>query len=821
MSENTIEILSWMDSASTKTGFGVVSKNILSYLCNTGRYNIHQLAINYPPRFKNIDSIPWTQMSSKLLDPNEPYGKALFLRSIAENDYDIVWIMNDTYVVYDVVKDLDAIIKNKKSRGKKIPKIVYYYPVDCHVPEKASSMIKFADVPVCYNDYGRAETLKTIPEIESKLQQIPHGIDLSVFKPFSWETQQQLKSKFLGAQADKFLFLNVNRNSHRKQLARCIYAFSEFKKQVPRSILLLHTQAVDGTNSGPVIDLRVVVNDLGLSFEEDVLFPKIYEPSIAFPDETMNELYNAADCFITTHCFTGDTLVNTLTGYKKISDIDVGDNVLTHNGIYKSVHQVFKNKSPGFIYKIRLRNLGIPIRSTGNHPFLTIDKKEYKKLKYENKIPTPKWVNCEDLKSEDVLIYPIPSYCNVQDNSYVDMSCYVKNDYWEIDNNKITPNRTQDRDSKSINRFIDFADPDMARLLGYYISEGSLNKGNIQFSLNKEEDYIIDDIRNIINKHITTTYRELSVSESKKDKSVNVIFCCRLLGEVFKEFCGKDVYNKSIPQFLLKAEPAVKKELLRGLFRGDGTISNRCISYKTVSLDLILKIRDILFNLGVICSLYKDDNSKGYGNGYIYVIKIYNPLQIYSSNLFDNEGLLELRRKQNNQYIYLKDEFAYIPITSIESEIYEDYVYNLGVEDDNSYVAGSCSVHNCGEGWGLSVSESMAAGTPVIAPSNTAMPQILGENSERGYLYPMKDYLFIDNSGLRPFGYTEDVVLEMFKVFRAGRKDKNPKVLLAREWAEKHSWIDICQQWDSLFQQVLQQPEDDILKVDDIEVERL
>lgn len=429
MSENTIKLLSWTDSASTKTGYGVVAKNILMYLYNTGRYDIHQLAINYPPRFKNIDGIPWTQISAKLLDPNEPYGKALFLRSVAENDYDIVWIMNDTYVVYDVVKDLENIIGNKKSRGKKIPKIVFYYPVDCHVPEKASSMIEFADTPVCYNDYGREETLKTIPGIGEKLFQIPHGIDLSVFFPKSWEEQQGLKKKFLGGQSDKFLFLNVNRNGHRKQLARCIYAFSEFKKQIPQSILLLHTQAVDGTNHGAVIDLRVVVKELGLSFEEDVLFPKVYEPSIAFPDEIMNELYNAADCFITT---------------------------------------------------------------------------------------------------------------------------------------------------------------------------------------------------------------------------------------------------------------------------------------------------------------------------------------------------------------------------------------------------------DLGEGWGIGQTEAMAAGTPVIAPNNTSRSQIFGEFSERGYLYPMKDYLFIENSGLRPFGYTEDVVLEMFKVYRAGRKDKNPKVQLARTWAEQHDWENICTKWDELFQDLLVPKQmEDVLRIDDIEVERL
>jgi glycosyltransferase involved in cell wall biosynthesis len=421
--------MSYMDSASTKTGFGVVAKNILSYLYNTGQYDIHQLSINYPPRFSKVSEIPWTQIPAKSLDPEEPYGKALFLRSVAEGDYDIVWIMNDTYVVYDIVKDLEHIFSRRRDAGKKVPKVVYYYPVDCHVHKKASTMIEFADVPVCYNDYGRTETLKVLPNINSKLRQIPHGVDTSVFYPMSYEQQQEMKTKFLGpSRVDKFLFLNVNRNSHRKQLARCIYAFSEFKKQVPQSVLLLHTQPVDGTNSGGVIDLRVVVEELGLSFEEDVLFPKNYEPSRAYPEELMNQLYNAADCFITT---------------------------------------------------------------------------------------------------------------------------------------------------------------------------------------------------------------------------------------------------------------------------------------------------------------------------------------------------------------------------------------------------------DLGEGCGLGGLESIAAGTPVIAPMNTSRPEIFGEFGERGYLYDMKDYLYIDNSGLRPFGYTEDVITEMFRVFRAGRKDKNEKVQRARQWAEEHDWKYICPQWDELFQNILTKKDDNVLCVDNIQVERL
>ena len=46
-------------------------------------------------------------------------------------------------------------------------------------------------------------------------------------------------------------------------------------------------------------------------------------------------------------CFTKDTLVNTKDGCKKISDIVVGDEVITHKNRYRRVLKVFKNELQG------------------------------------------------------------------------------------------------------------------------------------------------------------------------------------------------------------------------------------------------------------------------------------------------------------------------------------------------------------------------------------------------------------------------------------------------------------------------------------------
>ena len=54
---NKKKILCWSDSASTFTGFGVVSKYVLKALHNTGKYEISQLSINFPTRFVDTEDI--------------------------------------------------------------------------------------------------------------------------------------------------------------------------------------------------------------------------------------------------------------------------------------------------------------------------------------------------------------------------------------------------------------------------------------------------------------------------------------------------------------------------------------------------------------------------------------------------------------------------------------------------------------------------------------------------------------------------------------------------------------------------------------------
>jgi glycosyltransferase involved in cell wall biosynthesis len=112
-----------------------------------------------------------------------------------------------------------------------------------------------------------------------------------------------------------------------------------------------------------------------------------------------------------------------------------------------------------------------------------------------------------------------------------------------------------------------------------------------------------------------------------------------------------------------------------------------------------------------------------------------------------------------------------------------------------------------GEGWGLTISEAMAAGTPVIVPNNTCMPQLVGEDGDRGYLYPCKDTIWVDNSGFREKGMVADIVDKMLTFYENGSKYDEGSVNFeisrrAREWAVEHDWNEVVKNWIRLFDTV-------------------
>ena len=96
-------------------------------------------------------------------------------------------------------------------------------------------------------------------------------------------------------------------------------------------------------------------------------------------------------------------------------------------------------------------------------------------------------------------------------------------------------------------------------------------------------------------------------------------------------------------------------------------------------------------------------------------------------------------------------------------------------------------VATLGEGWGLTITEAMAAYCPVLAPRNTTIPEILGEG--RGFIYDLdKDYATHTKGDFvrkRYRGNIESACFWLNQIFNEGAEEDCAKAL---QWVEQHTW---------------------------------
>ncbi len=113
-----------------------------------------------------------------------------------------------------------------------------------------------------------------------------------------------------------------------------------------------------------------------------------------------------------------------------------------------------------------------------------------------------------------------------------------------------------------------------------------------------------------------------------------------------------------------------------------------------------------------------------------------------------------------------------------------------------------------GEGWGMSLTEAMATKTPVVAPNNTSITEIL-DNGKRGFLIPISetDWLFHDPTGVAricPTVSVEAVKEEINDVWAFGKgKEMDMYTDPAYDWVQTITWDKVGDQWVSLFDEAM------------------
>jgi ribonuclease J len=148
---------------------------------------------------------------------------------------------------------------------------------------------------------------------------------------------------------------------------------------------------------------------------------------------------------------------------------------------------------------------------------------------------------------------------------------------------------------------------EFARLLGYYLAEGSAPR-HISFVIGKHEEEILKDINNSITKCFPG-----KVHIVDKGNSYEIYFGARTLRKLFKTWFGENAKSKKIPKFVFSTSDRFKLNFLGAYINGDGTIDKGKkyvrIRVKTASKKLASDLLYLFSHIG-ICAKF-DHIEKG------------------------------------------------------------------------------------------------------------------------------------------------------------------------------------------------------------------
>ena len=394
-------------------------------------------------------------------------------------------------------------------------------------------------------------------------------------------------------------------------------------------------------------------------------------------------------------CFPKDTKIQTMKGWESIQDIKRGSFVLTHKGQYREVYEETIRDYKGKMIKINNKKFNLDVEITEEHPILAAEgsylsngmlRKPTSAFRNYRKYE-PEFIEAGKITEKHILLYPINqqvlNYDTIFIDNYLD-DLSIKNDLVAYENK----NKIQTKWIKNEIRVT----KELLRLFGYYISEGSSSNCNLKFSFNSKETEYIEDVQNCI-KSIFDLGSNLDLS-NLENNGISVVVCSKVLSDLFAKLFGKGAHKKHIYASLMTLPINKQIELLKGLFNGDGYISTKSrnrLGYTTVSQELALNVRDLLLRQGIISSIRKSKYTDR--ETYRYDITISgedaNKLRI----LF---GLEPITNTVNQGSLaWIDDGYVWLPIHSLDSYDYEGQVFNLSIEDDESYCTTNFAVHNC------------------------------------------------------------------------------------------------------------------------------
>lgn len=332
-------------------------------------------------------------------------------------------------------------------------------------------------------------------------------------------------------------------------------------------------------------------------------------------------------------CHCGTTWITTSNGYKYIKDVAVGELVRTHDGTYHKVLQTYKTEMQP---TIKVKFQGGTVECTPNHPFLT----------------------------EDLTYRPIGEF-KVGDRVGF---------------------KVDEPGTKSIGMPIAYA-------FGRWLADGSIAIRNDRKT--KHRIFISTGYKKYESLKAELSKLPWQINEQKMDWAINFTFSSDEFGEL-TDSAGYGARNKQVPEWVFDLVAEERDEVLRGYLDGDGYQRVRSenhteCSFGTSSEKLaygISRLVRAVYHIGVSL-FYKEGKGTTIIDGReVNAHDSWNcSFSIPNKRGYNLQGIAGAS-KYDNGYVWCR-------IREISEGEIQD-VYNLSVEDNNTYEANSVVCHNCG-----------------------------------------------------------------------------------------------------------------------------
>ncbi|MDD4979702.1 MAG: radical SAM protein [Candidatus Omnitrophica bacterium] len=239
------------------------------------------------------------------------------------------------------------------------------------------------------------------------------------------------------------------------------------------------------------------------------------------------------------------------------------------------------------------------------------------------------------------------------------------------------------------------------RFVGYYLAEGHVSKIKnrpnsyyLVLTFSSKEKIFIEDVQQIINK----LFCKIDVRQhlNKRSDTIQIGINSSALAVLFKTLFGDNSYNKKIPEEFMYLPFNKQKELLKGLFRGDGHLRIREggkggseYILQTVSTSLANQVVAILLrNKAIPRSRMIIPSNKKYSQVYDISLSRYD-----IGHIFPDVILPKVRMEYRHGFVL--NNYVMIPIKKALKSDYKGMVYNLEIDKDHSYAVNNVAVKNC------------------------------------------------------------------------------------------------------------------------------